>query len=135
VTTDTKIDTIGRVYEAFGRGDIPAILGDVTDDVDWAAETMSSAAPWYGTRHGKDEVSAFFNEFGSTMEVQEFTPLAFAENDTDVFTLVRMRARSRATGRTMVNNLHHFFRFKNGKIALWRGTEDTAQTEDVLQSL
>ena len=134
MSTDMKIDTIGRVYEAFGRGDIPAILGDMTDDVDWAAETMSSAAPWYGVRHGKDEVSAFFNEFGSTMEVQEFTPLAFAANDTDVFTLVRMRARARNTGRTMVNNVHHFFRFKNGKIALWRGSEDTAQIEEVLQS-
>ena len=134
MSTDIKIDTVGQVYEAFGRGDVPTILGAVTDDVDWAAETTSSVAPWYGVRHGKDEVSAFFNEFGSAMEVQEFTPLTFAANDTDVFTIVRIRAQSRDTGRMMVNNLHHFFRFKNGKIALWRGTEDTAQTEDVLRS-
>ncbi|HET7017055.1 MAG TPA: nuclear transport factor 2 family protein [Streptosporangiaceae bacterium] len=134
MSTDVKIDTIGRVYEAFGRGDIPAVLGDVADDVDWAQETTSSAAPWYGPRHGKDEVSAFFNDFGSAMEVQEFTPLTYAANDTDVFTIVRVKARSRDTGRTMVNNVHHFFRFRNGKIAFYRGTEDTAQVEDVLRS-
>jgi ketosteroid isomerase-like protein len=30
-------------------------------------------------------------------------------------------------------NLHHFFRFRDGKIAHYRGTEDTAQTVTVLQ--
>jgi ketosteroid isomerase-like protein len=29
-------------------------------------------------------------------------------------------------------NLHHFFTFRDGKIAHYRGTEDTAQTEAVL---
>ena len=30
-------------------------------------------------------------------------------------------------------NLHHFFKFRDGKIAYYRGTEDTAQTAAVLQ--
>jgi ketosteroid isomerase-like protein len=30
-------------------------------------------------------------------------------------------------------DLHHFFRFRDGKIAYYRGTEDTAQTARVLQ--
>jgi hypothetical protein len=35
------------VYDAFGRGEVPTILDAVFDDVDWATETTSTAAPWY----------------------------------------------------------------------------------------
>jgi ketosteroid isomerase-like protein len=30
-------------------------------------------------------------------------------------------------------NLHHYFTFRDGKIAYYRGTEDTAQTQATLQ--
>jgi ketosteroid isomerase-like protein len=132
VSADANIKTITGVYEAFGRGDVAAILDAVTDDVDWAAEAASSAAPWYGVRHGKDAVAAFFSDFGSAMEVEDFTPVSLAANDTDVLTVVRFRAQSRSTGRIAQMNLHHYFRFRDGKIAYYRGTEDTAQTETVL---
>ena len=133
MSADANIKTIAQVYEAFGRGDVAAILDAVTDDVDWAAEASSTAAPWYGVRTGRDAVAQFFTDFGSTMEVEEFTPVSFAANDTDVLTVVRFRARSRRTGKTAAMDLHHFFRFTGGKIAYYRGTEDTAQTQAVLQ--
>ena len=132
MSADANIKTITQVYEAFGRGDVGAILDAVTDDVDWASEAAPAVAPWHGARHGKDEVAAFFAAFGSTMEVEEFTPVSFAANDTDVLTVVRFRSRSRGTGKAAEMNLHHFFRFRDGKIAYYRGTEDTAQTEAVL---
>ena len=131
---DENVKTIQDVYEAFGRGDVQAVLDRVTDDVDWATETSSTAAPWYGIRHGKDGVASFFQAFGSTMEVQEFTPFAFAANDDEVHTVVRCRATSRATGKAIDQNLHHFFRFQDGKISYYRGTEDTAQTEAALRA-
>jgi len=133
MSADANIKTIMSVYEAFGRGDVAAILDAVTDDVDWAAEADPGVAPWHGVRHGKDAVATFFADFGGTMEVEEFTPVSVAANDTDVLTVVRFRARSRATGKTAAMNLHHFFTFRDGKIAFYRGTEDTAQTEAVLQ--
>jgi ketosteroid isomerase-like protein len=134
VSADANIKTITTIYEAFGRGDVATILDAVTDDVDWAAEAASSAAPWYGVRHGRDAVTAFFSDFGSTMEVEEFSPVSFAANDTEVLTVVRFRARSRSTGRTAEMNLHHYFKFRGDKIAYYRGTEDTEQTEAALRS-
>ena len=134
MSADANIKTIMSVYEAFGRGDVAAILDAVTSDVDWAAEADPAVAPWHGVRHGQDAVAAFFTEFGSTMEVEEFTPVSVAANDTDVLSVVQFRARSRATGKTAVMHLHHFFKFRDGKIAYYRGTEDTAQTQAVLQN-
>lgn len=133
MSADENVKTITSIYEAFGRGDVAAILAALTDDVDWAAEAASDAAPWYGVRHGKDAVTEFFAAFGSTMEVEDFTPVSFAANDTDVHTLVRFRGRSRQTGRTAAMNLHHWFVFRDGKIAYYRGSEDTAQTAAVLK--
>ena len=134
MSADANIKTIMSVYEAFGHGDVAAILDAVTDDVDWASEANPAVAPWHGVRHGKEAVAAFFAEFGSTMEVEEFTPVSVAANDSDVLTVVRFRARSRAAGKTAAMDLHHYFAFRDGKIAYYRGTEDTAQTQAVLQA-
>lgn len=131
---DDNIKTIQGIYEAFARGDVQAVLEGVTDDVDWATETSSTVAPWYGVRHGRDGVASFFEAFGATMEVQEFSPYAFAANETEVHTVVHCRATSRATGKGIDQDLHHYFRFENGRIAFYRGTEDTAQTEVALTS-
>jgi ketosteroid isomerase-like protein len=107
---DDNIKAIQAIYEAFGRGDVATILEALTDDVDWATDTSSTAAPWYGVRKGKAAVTAFFEAFGSAMEVEE----------------------SRATGEVMDMNLHHYFVFRGSKIAFYRGTEDTVQTVAVL---
>ena len=59
--SDANVATIKTIYEAFGTGDVPTILDVLTDDVDWAADTASTAAPWYGQRVGKDAVAGFFS--------------------------------------------------------------------------
>jgi len=130
---DGNIKTIQAVYEAFGRGDLAFILDAVSDDVDWATDTSSTAAPWYGERVGKEGVTAFFEAFGTAMEVEEFTPRTFAATETEVLTVVRCRAKARATGKALDMNFHHYFVLSDGKISYYRGTEDTAQTEAVLR--
>jgi hypothetical protein len=131
---EENIKTIQSIYEAFARGDVQVILDGLTDDVDWAADTSSTSAPWYGVRRNKADVARFFQEFGSSMDVEEFTPITYAANDTDALTVVRCRAKSRATGKSIDMNLHHYFRFSGSQIAYYRGTEDTAQTEAALRS-
>ena len=128
-----NVNTIKAVYEAFGRGDVGFIVDNVTDDVDWATESTSDGAPWYGVHHGKQGVGEFFEAFGKAMEVEDFTPLTFASNDAgDVCTVVRFAARSRETGKLARMQLHHWFQFTNGKISYYRGTEDTAITAAAL---
>jgi ketosteroid isomerase-like protein len=37
-----------------------------------------------------------------------------------------------ATGKAAETDLHHYFKFRDGKVVYFRGTGDTAQTEAVL---
>lgn len=73
-------------------------------------------------------MAAFFSDIGAAIEVSEFLPLSFTSNDNEVHALVRFGFRARATGREATMNLHHYFRFRDGKIEYYRGSEDTAQT-------
>ena len=125
---DPKIEAVQRVYEAYGRGDVDAVLAEVSDSVDWAAEASSTSAPWYGAHRGKDDVARFFKEIGANVEVTEFVPLSFASNDTDVIVAVRWAYTVHATGKRAAMLMQHWWHFADGKIVSFRGSEDTEQT-------
>jgi ketosteroid isomerase-like protein len=67
--------------------------------------------------------------FGSEMEVEQFELVSIAGNDTDVHTVVEMKATRRSTGASVAMNLHHYFVLDDGRISYYRGSEDTALTE------
>lgn len=123
----SNIDTVKAIYESFGRGEVEAILDRCTDDVDWAADSAIDIGPWHGHKYGKSEVPSFFEGIAKTGPVTEFTPVAFAENDDgDVMVFLRYAFTVSSTGRDVATNLHHYFRFRDGKVSYYRGSEDTA---------
>ena len=123
---------VREIYDAVGRGDAPAILDRVTDDVDWSAEADSHAAPWYGARVGKAGVASFFSDLADSIEITEFTPHSFAAGQDDVHLLVRWTFRSITTGQQASMTMHHYWRIRDGKIEHFRGSEDTEQTARIL---
>ena len=126
--SDANIEVVQRAYEAYGRGDLDAVLAEVADDVDWAAEAASTSVPWFGPHHGKDGVGRFFDEIGSNVTITEFTPLSFMSNDTDVIVTVRWAYTVNATGKSAAMYMQHWWRLANGKIVFFRGSEDTEQS-------
>ena len=55
MSAEQNIDTVKAMYDAFGRGDVDAVLECCTDDVDWATDAAIEVAPWYGITQGKAE--------------------------------------------------------------------------------
>ena len=127
-TADTNLATVQRLYEAYGRGDVEAVLADLADDVDWAAEAASTSVPWYGSFHGKNEVPRFFKEIGTNIAVTEFTVVGLTSNDTDVVATVHWAYTVNATGKSAAMYMQHWFRFADGKIVFFRGSEDSEQS-------
>src|SRR3954447_4876000 len=131
---EQNMSVVRAIYEAFGKGDVDAVLANVTDDVDWAADAASTAAPWYGPRKGKAGVAGFFSRLAGALDVLEFSPLSIASTEDEVLAVLRFRLASKATGREAAMHLHHYWRLRDGKVACYRGSEDTAQTLAALAS-
>jgi uncharacterized protein len=127
-TSDPKIEAVQRFYAAYGRGDVDAVVAELADDVDWAAEAASTSVPWYGNYRGKGEVPRFFKEIGASVEITEFTLVSFTSNETDVVATVRWAYKVKATGKTAAMYMQHWWRFAEGKIVFFRGSEDTEQS-------
>src|SRR4051812_16442514 len=57
----TNAKLIEAAYEAFGRGDIPAVIDMLDEDVDWQSP---ATLPQGGQFHGKADVGRFFQAIG-----------------------------------------------------------------------
>lgn len=126
--TNPKIESVQRLYAAYADRDIDAVLAELADDVDWAAEAAGDAVPWYGPFRGKHEVPRFFAEIGKNVDVTEFELVGIAANDTDVYSTIHWTYTVHATGRTASMYMQHWWRFADGKIVFFRGSEDSAQS-------
>jgi uncharacterized protein len=60
-----NVALVQRTYEAFGRGDIPAVMGTFAEDISWNVPTV---VPHGGRAKGRDEVGRFFERLGSMWE-------------------------------------------------------------------
>ena len=127
MSAEANLKAVRGIYEAFGTGDVNAILDQLTDDIDWSADAATDQVPWYGPRHGKDEVAKFFADIAGATEVLDFEPRSFAANEDEVMVLIRSHLRVKATGNETDMNLHHYWHFRDGKVDRYRGSEDTAQ--------
>ena len=128
IETDAKTAAVQRLYAAFGRGDIAGVLAELAEDVDWAAEAAGSGAPWYGAFRGRGAVPAFFDAIAGAVDVESFEPIGYATGETDVIATVRWAYTVKATGRSAEMYMQHWWRFADGRIVWFRGSEDSAQT-------
>lgn len=132
MSQEHNLNTVKEIYDAVDRGDVAAILDRVTDDVSWAAEASSDAAPWYGERTDKAGVAAFFGDLAESIEISRFVPHSYAASDDDVHLLVNFAFRSLDTGREVSMTMHHHWRFRGDRVNRFRGSEDTALTAHAL---
>jgi len=127
-TTDPKVEAVQRLYGGYAEGDMEAVAAELADDVDWAAEAAGTSVPWWGNYRGRAEVPRFFEAIATNVDISEFDIVSFTSNDTDVVSTVHWTFTVRSTGKTASMYMQHWWRFEDGKIAFFRGSEDSAQS-------
>jgi ketosteroid isomerase-like protein len=131
--------TVTAIYEAFGRGDLPAILDHLTEDVTWNHQRPGHAGQAAGleierARTGKAEVAGFF-EAVAELEMAEFSVASMLENADQVAAFVDVDYTVRATGRRVVDTEVHLFTFApDGRVSALRGFVDTGQLIAAMQA-
>jgi uncharacterized protein len=121
----TNTDVVKQGYEALGRGDIPALLDLLTDDVQWIQQGPS-VIPFAGTRHGHQGVAEYFSLLDENLEFEQFEPREFVAQGDTVVVVGFERGVSKATGHTIEQEWAHVYTLRDGKIAKGRFFEDTA---------
>lgn len=110
-----NIEVITKIYEAFGRGDIPFILDQLHGDVRWFSH-VESIVPTSGDWSGKGKVPGFFKAIGDNTEVTSFTPKEFVAQGDTVVSMGDFGGKIRSTGKTMLTNWVFIWKLREGKV-------------------
>jgi ketosteroid isomerase-like protein len=121
------VEVVRDLFEAFGRADLPAVIGLLADDVDWWVSGPPEIVPHAGRRVGKDEVMGYFTAMEG-VEFEEFTQSEWIEGGENIVVLAHQRYRVKATGRPAEFDLAMVFTVRDGKVARFRSYEDTNAT-------
>src|ERR1700730_6716089 len=124
----SNLQTTQEIYEAFGRGDVPAILSKLSETVDWEYGASSSEVPWLQHRQGPDGAAAFFSSLAA-IQIQRFTSKKFLDGGNVVVVLVDIEFTVTATGKRVVEEDEvHIWHFDDqGKVIRFRHRVDTQQ--------
>jgi ketosteroid isomerase-like protein len=121
------VATVAAIYEAFGRGDVDAIRGHLSEDVEWDAGVRETGLAHLRERHGKKEVTGFFQDLASTVVLTHFEPLALCAGGDDVAVPVRHAGHIIGGGEVPMMTEVHIWRFgPDGKVASFQHVFDDA---------
>jgi ketosteroid isomerase-like protein len=110
-TQQRNAATVAGIYESFGRGDIPAILDQLADDVEWLYAVPDHGMPWYRPRSGHAGVVEFFRTLSEGMPVHRFEPQRIIGQGDTVASLISLGAS--LAGREINVHAAHFWTFNS----------------------
>jgi uncharacterized protein len=128
---NNNVATVGAIYEAFGKGDIPSVLNCLSDDVQWEQwddnSAQKSGVPWLQARKGKEGALEFFKIVGG-FTIKDFRVLSLMANESQVAAEIIFEADVPATGGYFRDEEVHLWTFdEQGKVIRMRHYSDTAK--------
>jgi len=130
----SNADAIKGLYEAFGRGDMPTVLGLLDPAVRWHEAEGSPYQPmgdgWIGP---EAVVSNLFTKMGEDWSSFTVQPERFHDAGAVVTVEGRYVAKHAASGKALDCQFCHVWTFGGGKITKFQQYVDTAQLQDVME--
>jgi len=126
-----NLETVQKGYEAFGRGDLEALLGLFDENIEWISPGPADF-PLAGRRRGRAAVAEFFKTLNDVIDFQSFEPREFIAKGDRVIVLGTDTGRVKATGKVLQAEWAHTFRLQNGKVV---GFQEYADMTDIVDEL
>jgi ketosteroid isomerase-like protein len=120
-----NIEVVQQAYQSFKTGNIEALLGLLTEDVEWQLPEIENVA-YSGRREGREQVAGFFASLADVQESLSFEPREFVAQNDKVVALGSYTWRVKATGREYGGDWAHVFTVRDGKITGFQEYMDTA---------
>ena len=122
-----NVTLIEQLYEAFQRGEVDAVLGAMSPDIDWRSVGDSEDWPGFGERHGLDEVRGYFQAQADELD---FTGFEVRDIDHAGDDKVLAEGASSFTfkhgGLPATAEWVHIFTLRDGKVVRFREYMDTS---------
>jgi ketosteroid isomerase-like protein len=123
---------VQSVYDAFGKGDIPTVLGSLSPEVQW---TEAEGFPYGGTYVGPDAVlEGVFMRLGTEWEGFSAVPEEFIDGGETVVALGKYGGTYKATGKSFQANFAHVWKVREGQAVRFIQYVDTLVVQRALQS-
>lgn len=126
-----NVNLIKNVYEAFGRGDIPSVLGAMSPDIRWhQAESnpyRPSGEPWIGP---DSVLSNLFMRLGAEWEGFTVQPKSFHDAGDSVIVEGRYTGSFKPTGKSLNVQFCHVWNVRDGKLTKFQQYVDTAKLQE-----
>lgn len=126
----SNLDVIRNIYDAFARGDMPAVLGALAPNVSW---TEAEGFPYGGTYSGPDAVlQNVLMKLGGEWEGFSAVPQEFVADGDTVVALGQYGGAFKATGKSLSVPFAHVWSLGNGKVVRFRQYTDTLVVQKVV---
>ncbi len=126
-----NLDSVRGVYDAFAKGDIPAVLGFLSPDINW---TEAEGFPYGGTYVGPQAVlEGVFMRLGTEWDGFAAVPGEFINGGNAVVALGQYSGTYKATGKSFRANFAHVWEVQEGKAVRFTQYVDTLIVQRALQ--
>lgn len=126
-------DLIAGLYDAFGHGDVPAVLGSMDPAIRWhEAEGnpyMPSGEPWIGP---EAVLNNLFVKLGEEWDGFTVHPQRYHDAGNVVVVEARYTGIYKPTGKALDAQVSHVWTIRDGKISKFQQYLDTAKMQDVM---
>lgn len=125
--SEQNVKAVRDLYEAFGRGDIPFILGVFDGQIEWREADnfiYADGNPYIGPTA---VLQGVFARYASEWDGFAAVPDEIYDAGETVISRGHYLGKYRATGREVRAQYAHFFTFESGKIKQFQQYTDTAQ--------
>ncbi|MEP6659151.1 MAG: nuclear transport factor 2 family protein [Acidimicrobiales bacterium] len=130
-----NVESIRSLYEAFGRGDVPTVLGAFDSNIEWREAEGNPYKPDGRPWIGPDAIlQNLFMKMGTDWDGFTVHPKEFSDAGETVVVEGRYTGTFKATGKSLDAQLCHVWRLRNGKVTSFQQYVDTAQLQDLMEA-
>jgi ketosteroid isomerase-like protein len=124
VTEGTR-DIVGKLHDAFVRGDHDVLAGYYDDQVDWTLHAPVTAFPFAGRRCGKAAVFLSLRELYTDYMIAGFAPQVILVDGDRASSMAEVALVQRASGRTIRCRVASFYHLRGGRVVEYQGFLDS----------